>query len=331
MSQEKALRLKQEQDKRFVKMGSLIALSSGVTFGIHTALLGVAMTFTVATGDIGYMVWYLVIASANELLACMWLSVNNVREGRFQEVFRSFKTFPGKMACVGGILGGPIANGAYLLGIAFAGATYAVPITALKAVISALLAAVFLKQKIKARIWLGVAICIIGAIIIYYTPPEGNPENFVLGLIFALIAAAGWGIEGMLAAYGSAVLDTKATINLRYIASTIVFIFVLQPLIGGVPEFIGLLPQINGMLLLTVAAGFAGLSFLQWYKGNSMCGVAKGAAINGTYPLWTIVFTMIVTLDLTITPMVAIGAVVIVIGATIVSLGDTTSEVTSHE
>ena len=331
MSQENAQILKIAQDKRFVKRGNLIALVSGATFGIHTALLGLAMTFTVMTGDVSYMVWYLVIAAANEVLATIWLSLNNVREGRFQEVIRSFKTFPGKMACVGGILGGPIANGAYLLGIAFAGATYAVPITALKAVISAFLAAIFLKQKIKTRIWLGVIICIKGAIIIYYTPPEGNPENFALGLIFALVAAAGWGIEGMLAAYGSAVLDTKATINLRYIASSIVFIFILLPIIGGIPELIGLLPQTSGMLLLTIAAGFAGLSFLQWYKGNSMCGVAKGAALNGTYPLWTILFTMIVMLDASITPMVAIGAIVIVIGATIVSLGDVSLEVKNSD
>jgi len=331
MNQENAQVLKAAQDKHFVKMGNLIALISGATFGIHTALLGLAMTFTVMTGDVSYMVWYLVIAAVNELLATIWLSLNNIREGRFKEVMRSYQTFPGKMACVGGILGGPIANGAYLLGIAFAGATYAVPITALKAVISAFLAAIFLKQKIKARVWLGVIICIAGAIIIYYTPPEGNPENFALGVIFALIAAAGWGIEGMLAAYGSAVLDTKATINLRYIASSIVFIFILLPIIGGIPEFIGLLPQASGMLMLAIAAGFAGLSFLQWYKGNSMCGVAKGAALNGTYPLWTILFTMIVTLDASITPMVAIGAAVIVIGATIVSLGDTKSEVKHNE
>ena len=330
MSQEHAQALKVAQDKRFVKMGNFIALVSGATFGIHTALLGLAMTFTVATGDVSYMVWYLVIAAMNELLATIWLTLNNIREGRFREVGRSFKTFPGKMACVGGILGGPIANGAYLLGIAFAGATYAVPITALKAVISAFLAAIFLKQKIKARIWLGVMICIIGAIIIYYTPPEGNPTNFALGVVFALIAALGWGIEGMLAAYGSAVLDTKATINLRYIASSIVFIFILLPLIGGISELIGLLPQVSGMLMLAIAAGFAGLSFLQWYKGNSMCGVAKGAALNGTYPLWTIVFTMLVTLDPTITPMVAIGAVVIVVGATIVSLGGGGSEVKNN-
>lgn len=323
--------LKKAQDKHFVKKGNVIALISGATFGIHTALLGLAMTFTVATGNVNYMVWYLVIAAANELLATIWLSINNLREGRFKEVGRSFKTFPGKMACIGGILGGPIANGAYLLGIAFAGATYAVPITALKAVISAFLAAIFLKQKITGKVWLGVIICIAGAIIIYYTPPEGNPENFVLGVIFALIAAAGWGIEGMLAAYGSAVLDTKATINLRYIASSIVFIFILLPLIGGVFEFINLLPQTSGMLILTVAAGFAGLSFLQWYKGNAMCGVARGAALNGTYPLWTIVFTMLVTLDPTITPLVAIGAMTIVIGATLVALGESASEVKKND
>lgn len=321
MIQENVQSMKLEQDKNFAKKGSLIALTSGITFGIHTALLGVALTLTVTKGDVGYIVWYLVIAAINELLATIWLTINNVREGRIQEVMRSFKTFPGKMVCVGGILGGPIANGAYLLAIALAGATYAVPITALKAVIATLFAAGFMKQKISARVWFGIAICIIGSIVISYTPPEGNPENFVLGMIIAFVAAFGWGVEGMLGAYGSEVLDTKAIINLRYIASSLVFLFILLPIIGGLPTFFSILPQGGAMVMLIIAAGFAGMSFLQWYKGNSMCGVAKGAALNGTYPLWGILFTMIATLDWTITPLVAIGGFTIMVGAMIVSYG----------
>jgi len=321
MNQENAQKMKLAQDRHFAKKGSLIALTSGITFGIHTALLGVALTLTVSTGEVDYMVWYLVIAAINELFATLWLTLNNIREGRVAEVVRSFKTFPGKMVCVGGILGGPIANGAYLLGIAFAGATYAVPITALKAVIATLFAGAFMKQKISIRVWLGIVICIMGSIIISYTPPEGNPENFLLGMIFALVAAFGWGIEGMLGAYGSEVLDTKAIINLRYIASSLVFLFILTPVIGGIPTFLGIISQSRPMMMLAIAAGVAGMSFLQWYKGNSMCGVAKGAALNGTYPLWGIIFTMIATLDASITPLAALGGLTIMLGAMVVSYG----------
>ena len=79
-----------------------------------------------------------------------------------------------------------------------AGPAYVLPITSLYPAIAALLALVFLKEHVSLRAWGGLALCVIGAIAIGYTPPEGAGGGlFYLGIAFAFLAAFGWAAEGV--------------------------------------------------------------------------------------------------------------------------------------
>ena len=69
-------------------------------------------------------------------------------------------SFAGKMVILASLLGGPIANGAYLLGIALAGAA-AIPISALNVIFGTIFARIFLKQKLSKRVGLGMMGCVI--------------------------------------------------------------------------------------------------------------------------------------------------------------------------
>ncbi|MBU5584875.1 EamA family transporter, partial [Enterococcus sp. S181_ASV_20] len=84
------------------------------------------------------------------------------------------------------LLGGPVANGAYLIGLAMAGA-YAIPISATCSLFGSLFAWIFLKQRPTKRVVFGMLLCVAGAIVINWAKPEGAP-NFTLGIICALIA-----------------------------------------------------------------------------------------------------------------------------------------------
>ncbi len=66
---------------------------------------------------------------------------------------------------LGHFWGGPIANGAYLVGLALAGA-YAIPISATCGLFGALFAWIFLKQRPTKRVVAGMLTCVAGAIII---------------------------------------------------------------------------------------------------------------------------------------------------------------------
>lgn len=63
--------------------------------------------------------------------------IRSYKNGKFQELGRTLATKPGKIMVLGYILGGPVANGAYLVGLYLAGA-FAIPISATTAAFGAL-------------------------------------------------------------------------------------------------------------------------------------------------------------------------------------------------
>lgn len=309
-------------NKKFRKIGITMGLISGFTYGVFTVLAMIAggyepMASASLAGFAGILVVPYITTGLNDLIAGIWLTIYNAKAGRLPELGRSLSIFPGKIIVLGSLMGGPIANGAYLVGVYLAGA-YAIPISALTALFGAVFGRIFLKQKITPRVMGGMVICVAGAIIINLTKPVGV-ENFTLGIIFAIIAAVAWALEGVASAYGGAMLESEVAVNLRQLISGIVCLFVILPLIGGM-----------GLLKETVAAGtpviwlaLAGLgaavSFLTWYKANATVGVAIGMSLNVTYAFWGVIFSIIFLGQATTVNMM-LGSVIIIIGAILVTM-----------
>ena len=250
--------------------------------------------------------------------AGLWLLIYNIMTGRSKEVFRSLNTWPGKLVCIAAVFGGPLAMGGYLLGIKFAGAAYAMGISALYPVVGAVLAQIVLKERITPRVWIGILACVIGAFIMGYAPPEGDAmPNFYLGLGCAAVAAFGWGVEGVLSTYGMDMVDPAVAINLREATSSIVSIVFVLPFVAGLPMLIEAFSHFDSLWLLAIAGLVGGASYLCWYRGFSMCGVGRTMALNITYAIWGLVFSYFMT-DVELTANLVVGALVITAGAILI-------------
>ncbi|WP_029695058.1 DMT family transporter [Lacrimispora indolis] len=304
-------------NKKFRTTGMTTGALSGLTYGIYTVLVLVAGYYEPLVSAAGLLAGPYVCSGLNDLFAGIWLTAYNAKSGRIREMGRSLHTFPGKMIVIGSLLGGPIANGAYLVGLAMAGA-YAIPISALCSLFGAIFAWIFLKQKITKRVMLGMLVCVAGAIIINWTKPEGS-DNFTLGIIFSFIAAICWALEGVFATYGGAMIDTDVAVNLRQLISGVVDLFVILPIVGGMGLLGGTLFAGIPAIWLAVSGLSAAVSFLCWYKSNSTVGCAVGMSLNVTYAFWG-VFFCILFLGQAVTPTIVIGSIVIVFGAILVTM-----------
>jgi drug/metabolite transporter (DMT)-like permease len=260
----------------------------------------------------------LVVSAINDSMAFIWLLIYNMINGRIKEVGRSLFTFPGLMVAIGALLGGPIANGAYLVGIACAGAA-AIPISALCPMFGALFARIVLKQKISKRVGAGMIICIIGAVLISYVKPTGIAPNFTLGIICAFVAALGWGLEGGFAAFGTSMIDSNVAINIREGVSGLTFIFVVLPLFAAFGLFGHSLSAFGTMAIIAIAALVAAISYLTWYIANCMVGVATGTSLNITYVMFGVLFSVLL-LHSTISTVIIVGSIIITVGAMLVSM-----------
>lgn len=309
---------KRSMDQRFQKQGIVYGLVSGLTFGLYSTVAALAMVKEPLLGATAAFAAPFVCSAINDSVAAIWLLIWNIYKGRAKEIGRSLVTIPGIMVVLAALFGGPLANGAYLVGIDAAGAA-AIPISALCPMFGAIFARIFLKQKIEKRVAVGMVICIAGAALISYMKPEGVAENFTFGIICAFVAAIGWGLEGVFSAFGMSMIDSNIAINIRQAASGLMFIFIVLPAFGGVGLFKEVLGTVNVVVIIAFGALFAAISFLTWYVSNSMAGVATGMSLNITYVLWGVVFAA-VFLGSSLTPTVIAGAIIITVGAVLVAI-----------
>ncbi|MBF0786411.1 MULTISPECIES: DMT family transporter [unclassified Streptococcus] len=302
--------------KKFRTSGIRSGAISGLFYGLYSFLIIIVQGFEPLASAVGILAVPFVMGAINDFLGGCALLLNLIRTGKFHELARSLATKPGKIMILGYILGGPVANGSYLVGLYLAGA-FAIPISATTAAFGALFAAIFLKQKLNARVVGGMLFCIIGAVIINMVKPEGAP-NFTLGIILALVAAICWGLEGCISSFGGSLLDSEVNVTLRQLVSGLIQMVMIVPLIGATDLFVNTLnsPLLIGLLL--ISGTLVGISYTEWYKANAMVGTAIGMSLNITYAFWGVLLSTLF-LNQPITPTIVIGSVMIIVGAILVT------------
>lgn len=303
-------------DKWKKKMGILMGLGSGLAYGVYSTFVGVAGTKSPLSIVQNALVVAMVICGINDFLAGIFLTIYNAKQKKLNQMPEAVGSFAGKMVILASLLGGPIANGAYLLGIALAGAA-AIPISALNVIFGTIFARIFLKQKLSKRVGLGMMGCVIGAMIINFSG-QIQSKSFLLGVFCALIAAICWGLEGMISSFGGSVLDSDIAVNIRELVSGTTIIIILLPLLGGGKLFFSTLVAVSPMFFLVLSGFSAAVSYLLWYKANASIGCAMGMSLNVTYALWGVLLSVLF-LGTSLTLGMMVGCVLIVIGAMIVS------------
>lgn len=301
-----AIAAKKKLSADFRKKGITIALFSGVMYGFYSAFLTMGMSKGVwedwyGTNTAGLSILaitYLLGAlgsAINDTCSAIWAILYAAVRGKLGDFFRCLKTKPGRMMILAALIGGPIAGTAYVVGLQMAG-SLVIPITALCPAIGAILGRVLYKQELNKRMMTGIGICVAASFMIGSTSLGGDaPEGALLGIAIAFIAALGWGFEGCVAGYGTSMIDSEIGITIRQVTSGISNLFILTPIFGfifagGLGNTVNIVTKAftSGPAMIWFALGglCAFVSFMSWYKGNSMCGAALGMACNGTYSFW---------------------------------------------
>lgn len=162
-----------------------------------------------------------------------------------------------------------------------------------------------------------------------------NPSaGLIGGFIVAFIAALGWGFEGCLAGYGTSLVDSEIGIAIRQLVAGLTNLIIIVPLFGLIAGNLGLsfelvakaVTDAPSMIWLILGGLFAFLSFMTWYKSNSMCSTALGMACNGTYTFFAPFFCWIV-LGLyggieswAISPIAWVAAIIMMFGILVIAV-----------
>lgn len=294
-------------------------LISGALWGLDGVVLGVALGLTPFTDGVSLYVAPLVAAMLHDGFSAIYVNAYNLVRGRAGVLLATLRTRGGMRVCLAALLGGPLAMSGYAWGISLAGAAYAMAITTTFPAVGAILALLFLRERVSFRGGLGIAVSIAGAIVVSYAPPSQEPPHFSLGLALSSLATFGWGAEIVLVAATmrtTRAVDPGIASGIRQMASAVVYGAVLVPLVGGwslVSAAVGT-PSV-GVIALAALSGT--LSYLAYYAATRRIGVSRATPLNVTYALWGVVLGVL-ALGVHPTRGLLLGVTLAVLGAALV-------------
>lgn len=318
------------------RKGIIAGVLSGATWGLDAVLLGVVMVMAPFVENPVLLVAGGVLCSAlHDLFSALWLFIYMGGKGRLKELVPALKTNDGRWCMLAAVFGGPLAMTFYTLAISTSGAALAASVTAIYPLLGTALAVLILKEKTGMQTWLGMAICVIGILIMGWSPSSVGNSNLTLGVLFALIAAIGWATEGVVSGYGmkDGVVDPQMALLIRYITSAVVYIFVVAPLFAGGfnnagSGILAIFSYAPCLILLAVTALVGMISFLCWYTAIDNIGATKGLCLNVTYSFWSVLFTFVLSLILpayfagSVTWAIVTGSLMVIGGVTMATLYD---------
>ena len=232
--------------------------------------------------------------------SAIWATAYNGVRGNLKNVYRALvKTKSGKWVVVAALIGGPVGMTGYVMALTYMGASIGAVASAVFPAIGAILAYIFLKEKMKWYQWLFLIATLAGVYGLSYSP-ELNIENFWLGILGAAMCAFGWGIEAVILAKCLTDPEVKDeyALQIRQTTSALTYAIVILPFIKGWGFTTELFtPETNWLIPAIVIAGlFATVSYLYYYKAISQIGASKAMALNVTYCAWIAVIPMVLGL-----------------------------------
>jgi len=263
---------------------------AALTWAFDTVILGLALSNVVFL-DSAEAIALASFTSTflHDALSAIYMFIYMTVRGKLKKTWQLLTSKYGKFVVLAALIGGPFGMSGYVLAIDNIGPAYTAAISAFFPAWGTFLASVFLKEKMKWYQWLGLLACLIGVAVLGWTPDEGVPGDWTMGIIGALITVVGWGTEAVVidwALHGSDA-DDECCLQIRQTTSAVTYALVLLPLLGGWGVTLHAMAS-DALPVIATASLIGTISYLCYYKAIDRIGAAKSMALNITYSAWAI-------------------------------------------
>ncbi len=274
----------------------IAGIIAGITWAIETIILGIALAMTpfVSTNEAVILAPF-VSTFLHDTFSAIWAFIYHGVRGNLKNVVKALKTRSGKFVALAAVIGGPIGMTGYVLSVANMGASIGAVASAIFPAIGAVLARIFLKEKMTWYRWIFLILSLIGVYGLSYSP-EIEIKNFSLGFLGTLMCSFGWGIEAVIIAkcvQDEAVTDEIA-LQIRQATSALVYGIIIIPIMKGWGFTVSLFENTGSLIpVIALAALFATVSYLFYYKAISQIGASKSMVLNITYSAWAVIISIV--------------------------------------
>lgn len=291
-------------------------LFAAITWALDTVILSIALSCS-AFFDTPTAIALASFTSTflHDATSAIFMFVYMAVRRKLAATARLMKTKYGWFIVLAAVIGAPLGMTGYVMAIDNIGPAYTAAISSFFPAYGALLSSIFLKERMRGYQWVGLIVCVLGVVALGYTPAEGIPGDWFMGVGGALVCVFGWGTEAVIIAWGlrAADVDDENALQIRQTTSAVTYALVILPLLGGWPSAAAAFMS-DAMPWIALAALFGTVSYLMYYKAIARIGAAKSMALNITYSAWAIPFSLLLLGTMPDLRGV-ICAVVIIVGA----------------
>lgn len=270
-------------------------LFAAITWALDTVILSIALSCS-AFFDTPTAIALASFTSTflHDATSAVFMFVYMALRRKLAATVRLMKTKYGWFIVLAAVIGAPLGMTGYVTAIDNIGPAYTAAISSFFPAYGALLSSIFLKERMRGYQWVGLIVCVLGVVALGYTPADGIPGDWFMGVGGALVCVFGWGTEAVIIAWGlhSANVDDENALQIRQTTSAVTYALVILPLLGGWPSAAAAFAS-EAMPWIVLAALFGTVSYLMYYKAIARIGAAKSMALNITYSAWAIPFSLL--------------------------------------
>lgn len=270
-------------------------LFAAITWALDTVILSIALSCS-AFFDTPTAIALASFTSTflHDATSAIFMFVYMAVRRKLAATARLMKTKYGWFIVLAAVIGAPLGMTGYVMAIDNIGPAYTAAISSFFPAYGALLSSIFLKERMRGYQWVGLIVCVLGVVALGYTPAEGIPGDWFMGVGGALVCVFGWGTEAVIIAWGlrAADVDDENALQIRQTTSAVTYAIVILPLLGGWPSAAAAFMS-DAMPWIALAALFGTVSYLMYYKAIARIGAAKSMALNITYSAWAIPFSLL--------------------------------------
>ena len=302
-------------------------IGSGALWGLDTVILAIALALNPFATDAHAS---LVSAALHDAVCALILLVFMAMRGRLKDTWRAIHTRSGRAVMVAALLGGPIGMSGYLLAIDQIGAGYTAIISTFYPALGTALAVLVLKERMRPRQVIALAVAI-GAIIATSYTSTSVSGSALWGVLGALAAVVGWGCEAVILAWcmRDDAVDNETALQIRETTSGLTYLVLVVPLGGALSSTGQALTSPGAMGLVALAAAAGTASYLFYYKAIDLLGAARAMALNISYSAWAVLFAFLLQ-SIVPAPIQIVLCVVILVG-TVLAATENWRELTSFK
>lgn len=251
-----------------------------------------------------------VMTSIHAVAVFGFLALWNGSLGKLRDYGRTLVRFRkiSKWYALASLFGGPMAIFGSYLAMGFIGPVFAAVTSLFYPVVGALMARLWYQEKITGQAALGMAIIIMGGVVIYgpgLFGEMGDENSYAwLGYIGGIMSAIGWGVEGAVVSRAMDVTDPDVGIQCRFSFEILFWGVLVLPavmLLSDVPVWFLIKESLltpAAMLWMLLASVCHAFCYTAFYKSFPLIGVSRGEAIGNLHGVFAVIFVSLVTLKL---------------------------------